>query len=125
MEGLLWLRWLLGLRLLFSLESLAETELWVLRESSPLWPSQSTQAGPWEYANQPVGRSQLGTAHLEPGAAWLEIDWDKYMGVPWGQGAKADKGGPPAERFLGRMGAARRRRAVGVAWMENLEILAP
>lgn len=34
--------------------------------------------------------------HLESGAAGLEIDWDKYMGVLWGQGAKADKEGPPS-----------------------------
>lgn len=95
MEGLLWLRWLLGLRLLFSLVSVPGTELWGPQgELSPL-AQPVNRAEPWEYANQPAGRSQLGIAHLEPGAAWLEIDWDKYMGVPWGQGANADKGGSP------------------------------
>lgn len=35
------------------------------------------------------------TAHLEPGAAGLEIDRDKHAGVSWGQAAKAEEGGPP------------------------------
>lgn len=59
----------------------------------------------------------MGTAHLEPEAAWLEIDRDKHMGVPWGQRAEA-KGGLLAERLLGQAG-------VGVAWTENLDVLAP
>lgn len=40
-----------------------------------------------------MSRSQLGTAHLEPGAAWLEIDWDKHSRVSWGHGVQAEEGG--------------------------------
>lgn len=68
---------------------MAETELRVLRENSPLCPGQSNKAGSWECANQPVGRAQSGTAHLQPGAAWLEIDWDKH--TPESPGAREPK----------------------------------
>lgn len=45
---------------------------------------------------------------------WLQIDWDKHRGVPWGQGAKAEEEGASWQRSSwGQGGAARRTQALG------------
>lgn len=100
MEGLLWFKnssYISDPCLVWS--PWQELRCGVFRESSPLWPRQPTKAGPWEYANQLVSRSQLGTAHLEPGAAWLEIDWDKHTESPGAREPRQTKGALLAELF--------------------------
>lgn len=108
--GLSHLRQLVGLRPLSSPGS--GTELWGPALSSGPAHQQGLDPGTM-LISQREGPS-WGQHIWSLEQQWLQIDWDKHRGVPWGQGAKAEEEGASWQRSSwGQGGAARRTQALG------------